>query len=545
MKLLSFFFIIIILFPGPFFNVDEKQNAAIIFLRFCILSTVVMIMFLSMQIILNGLHEYKCDAHITSSEMRIWSASPLYQGAPDSSHTVYVCPSEMYFSSMKGKVICAHRNSYIVVDHDDWQEVLEKVAHIIEEHMEWDLDTRDAIAGGCSLQEVVDRALPFFRAPIGVGNNGFIILAFAGKEFADESFEMMDYLSVGNGLPTDFVIKLLQKNAQKLHSDQIYYLSGGGKRIEGYARNIFYNEMIWGSSLIFIPQASFSEEKRQLFSVFSDQVDFWRKNNPESDHFLQYQRVLEDVLDDTDLFSEEERSRFFSRIGWTETAPLYYCVTQSVQRDSFLYYRMRYFLINNYPACLFFYRGASLNFILNTQQMELERFRYILSLELGDSLNIGVSAPFHGLKKLSIYHDQARLALEIGSKGKKGIHEIKDYYIRYFSHVLREGLTVELTHPLLTALRQFDAANNARLYDTLRQYLIHERRHDLTAAALGIHVNTLKYRLGKIHDLGEIDLNDPNTRMHLLISFAIQGDILTIDEIEPPKRISATGGKDK
>ena len=76
MKLLSFFFIIIILFPGPFFNVDEKQNAAIILLRFCILSTVVMIMFLSMQIILNGLHEYKCDAHITSSEMRIWSLDP-------------------------------------------------------------------------------------------------------------------------------------------------------------------------------------------------------------------------------------------------------------------------------------------------------------------------------------------------------------------------------------------------------------------------------------------------------------------------------------
>lgn len=481
-------------------------------------------MFLSMQIILHRLQEYPCDPHLQGSEMSIWSASPLYQGGTANAHTVYVCPSEQYISSMKGKVICVNRNSYIVVDHDDWEEILEKVVHIIEEYIEWDLDTRDAITAGCSLQEVVDRALPFIKAPIGVGNNGFIILAFAGKEYATEGFEMMDYLSVGSGLPTNFVTRIIKKYSHSLHSDQVYFLTGENKNIEGFAKNIFINDVIWGTCLIFIPYALFSEDMRQVFATFSDQIDYWRIKNPESDHYLQYQRILEDLLDNTNTFTEEELDRFFSRIGWSASSKLSLFVTQSIPKDSFIYYRVRYFLISNYPACLFVYRDGSLSVVLNTSIMSYEVFSNLLSLEFGDNINIGVSSMFRGVNELATYHDQAKLALDLGAELKKGLHNIKDYYVRYFSRILQEGLTVHLIHPLIIMLKKYDSEASTQLYNTLKQFLLHERRHDKTALALGIHVNTLKYRLNKIYDLADIDFDDISVRIHLLVSFALQDD---------------------
>ena len=50
-------------------------------------------------------------------------------------------------------------------------------------------------------------------------------------------------------------------------------------------------------------------------------------------------------------------------------------------------------------------------------------------------------------------------------------------------------------------------------------YLKKERSQSETAAALNLHRNSLTYRLQRINELLDEDLNDEDTRFHMLLSF--------------------------
>ncbi|MBT2544408.1 helix-turn-helix domain-containing protein, partial [Streptomyces sp. ISL-44] len=56
---------------------------------------------------------------------------------------------------------------------------------------------------------------------------------------------------------------------------------------------------------------------------------------------------------------------------------------------------------------------------------------------------------------------------------------------------------------------------NPALRDTLRGWLAHHGSWDRTAAALGVHRNTVRQRVARCADLLERDLDDPDTRMEL------------------------------
>ena len=73
----------------------------------------------------------------------------------------------------------------------------------------------------------------------------------------------------------------------------------------------------------------------------------------------------------------------------------------------------------------------------------------------------------------------------------------------------------------LTELIQYDRQNGTQYYETLLAYLIAERNIPKTAEALIIHRTTLTYRLKKISELIKVNLDDPNQRQYLLLSFFI------------------------
>ena len=72
-------------------------------------------------------------------------------------------------------------------------------------------------------------------------------------------------------------------------------------------------------------------------------------------------------------------------------------------------------------------------------------------------------------------------------------------------------------HSLLTILR-YDRENSTQYFNTLHSYLINERNIPKTAAALIIHRTTLTYRLQKLQELFNLNLDDAGQRLYLLVS---------------------------
>jgi sugar diacid utilization regulator len=80
---------------------------------------------------------------------------------------------------------------------------------------------------------------------------------------------------------------------------------------------------------------------------------------------------------------------------------------------------------------------------------------------------------------------------------------------------------VALVRDKLGVFLEHDRTRRAPLLPTLRAYLDADGHHATVAERCFIHVSTLKYRLGRINELLEAPLSDPDTRFDLRLAFRI------------------------
>jgi DNA-binding PucR family transcriptional regulator len=135
----------------------------------------------------------------------------------------------------------------------------------------------------------------------------------------------------------------------------------------------------------------------------------------------------------------------------------------------------------------------------------------------------GVSFQFTNIMNLKLYYEQADIALKFGNPAAGSINYCSDYIMKYLLNVIKTNSKTAIIHPSLYILKRYDEANKSELYNTLYQYLLHERNLVKTAEILSIHRNSLLYRLKKIKELVDIDMDNPSLRQYLVISFQLLG----------------------
>ena len=83
-----------------------------------------------------------------------------------------------------------------------------------------------------------------------------------------------------------------------------------------------------------------------------------------------------------------------------------------------------------------------------------------------------------------------------------------------------ESALADLRARVLAPLDGLRAGTAEKLADTLRAWLLHQGRRDDVAAALFVHPQTVRYRMGQLRDLYGDTLEDPDTVLALTIALA-------------------------
>ena len=71
-------------------------------------------------------------------------------------------------------------------------------------------------------------------------------------------------------------------------------------------------------------------------------------------------------------------------------------------------------------------------------------------------------------------------------------------------------------HPVFEKLNMYDMKNNTELCKTFCIYMKSFKNLDISSKKLNIHRNTLKYRLERIKEISNVDLDDPHVCMLVL-----------------------------
>ena len=135
-----------------------------------------------------------------------------------------------------------------------------------------------------------------------------------------------------------------------------------------------------------------------------------------------------------------------------------------------------------------------------------------------------VSLPFDELRDMPVRYHQCVYATE-QLKNQPGIYSCERFCFAYLlSQFIELNGEQNLSHPALAVLKRHDREKNTDYYRTLFVYLLNERSILPCAEQLHIHKNSFLYRIQRIRDMIDVDLDDPAQRGYLMLSYFIEGE---------------------
>ena len=136
------------------------------------------------------------------------------------------------------------------------------------------------------------------------------------------------------------------------------------------------------------------------------------------------------------------------------------------------------------------------------------------------SMALGVSMPLQDFTRLPVALSQALFALN--ASDRPGVRRCRDLALPYLLQTLREQeMSMHLLHPAVELLEKYDRENHTELFRTLEAYIQAGCSQIDTAGVLHVHLNTLKYRLGRIRELTNVDFRNQDELFYLALSFRL------------------------
>ncbi len=165
--------------------------------------------------------------------------------------------------------------------------------------------------------------------------------------------------------------------------------------------------------------------------------------------------------------------------------------------------------------------------VINTQKdfyILEEKIQNLKKFLSENNLTMGVSNKFTSLIMSNIFYNQALESLTIGKilNKNENYFQYNDIQPYVFIYRLRDQISLEdLANNELNLIREYDEKNQTDLYNTLFAYLKNNHNINKTSNEIHIHRNTLRYRLNKISELLNLDVEENDNSFKLYFSIKL------------------------
>lgn len=219
-----------------------------------------------------------------------------------------------------------------------------------------------------------------------------------------------------------------------------------------------------------------------------------------------------------------------NRLGWSSNNG-YYLLKIELSKEAGSKGLEDYFvqkIQNSFPSC-FMIKINNRHFVvlLHSQVNDFTLQEIITSLERylkKWSGLLGVSQYFQNIHGISDQYKFVKATIDLGSKyyPDKSTFFFNDFILLHIINILSNETNLQLfCMDEARTLYDYDQENDSRLLESVYHYL--KCNHSLSKASkkLFVHRNTLVYRLRRASELSGIDLNNPDTYFHFLLSYEI------------------------
>lgn len=316
------------------------------------------------------------------------------------------------------------------------------------------------------------------------------------------------------------------KNASHIQATTAVEVSCSKSPYRKLSSKVFHNRTQVGFLLMIEGDNKFLPSHYEMLStvsrVVSYTIDYYAPDLFEENSL--YQQLLYDLLigaPSKDILPKLSELHFPANMSALFIRPTIYLGRQYLRKHTSKNLKMRI------PGAHVTYHKNGIVAIIplkNNAEIDSELLQALKNFSKTEQVRIGISNSFSSIENFVSHYEQAYAALELGQNLNP--EEIVCCYINYqvfdlFSEVRDPDKLGRFCHPALAILRQHDHNNNTHLYETLCVFLDNDRNIKFTSEKLCLHRNSLVYRLNRIKEICQLDLEDINTVFLLRLSFLI------------------------
>lgn len=473
--------------------------------------------------------EKQNDNMIVGAGTGIGTGTEVEAGAPESFET-YINRNEVEVAVSSCDDSDFGNIPYIQVALENLEEIAEfmnDMQEIFDTADGWERKIHDLMLEHVGMERLLQVTSEFLQNPLTVIGLDFTFVAEAGSKYLPPRAR----LYTDEGLNVEYVNALLQNETYRemadTHETVMFpaYISG----CRSMNRNLFVDEKATHRLILTECRVEITQGVICVLDILSEKLEFLlaheeEETDPDRDIEQIFVRVLSDRTADYMQISRE-----LSELGWGgnhEYMCLILQITYLNQQNLSTKAICRYIKKKLGDSVSFLYQDEIVVFFdLTRLGMNQEEVAGKLVYFIRDTyLKAGYSRVMTGHMNLRRQYVQAKTALDVGSRKKPYL------WIHYFSQVAMTYILEQATkrlpgtmicHEGLLELKKHDEENQTQYMETLRVYLEQHLSATQAARELFIHRSTFLYRLDRIREILQSDLDDPEEIFYLELSFRL------------------------
>lgn len=469
---------------------------------------------ISMWIIGETLSKYRPELHITEGIARITGIRYLLNPAETVLEPQFVYLKQTNTDS--GQVELINGTDRIILGDQNVNLILNTLLESFEFFNNWESALWEAAARH-AIQEIVDLGTEILGNPINVSDSEGNILAMSSIYQNEYINAHWDEIRKTNRIPMELLgspLRTIGGSLSDWSESPECFLLPNGDAIMGV--NLCINgERI---AAIGIPQhrKTFSPGDKDLTCVLRDVLLSFLGAASGNDAIRSGASIITDLLAGVQIDPE-----LLDKLALNCNAPWRFLVIDNPFRSDLIYKQNLLKRLQTAPfPCIPFLFDEHIVTLLS--DCDVDKLDSLFARQDMMYYQASLSLPFDSLRSAPIQYDLALYSIGSG-KGSPGLYPSEDHALDYLLLNITELVKYKnFIHPALRQLQSVDAKKNSQLYETLYQYLLHERSIRHGADAMHVHKNSFLYRLQRIREITGLNLDEPMVRVYLLLCYLLE-----------------------